>query len=180
VDEILYNNPGFTFSEPQIKYMVRGTVEALFYLHETQYVIHRDMKASNILLTENNEVKLADFSVSAKNPTFEHRINTFIGTPYWMSPEIIACETDKNMSYDYKTDIWSLGITCIELAERDPPHNEVSPQRVLFRILKSEEEPGLKEPSKWSADFKDFLSKCLKRDQFVRFTSSQLLKVFFC
>jgi serine/threonine protein kinase len=152
-------------------------LEALDYLHETLYVIHRDMKASNILLTSTNEIKIADFSVSAKNPSYEHRISTFIGTPYWMSPEIIACETDRNLSYDYKTDIWSLGITCIELAERDPPHSNVSPQRVLFRILKSEEEPTLRNVNKWSCEFRDFLSKCLKRDQFVRFSASQLLKV---
>ena len=101
-------------------------------------VIHRDMKAGNILLTEAGKVKLADFGVSAKNSNQLQRRFTFIGTPYWMSPEIIACETDKEMSYDTKTDIWSLGITCIELAEKEPPHNELNPNRVMMRIRKAD------------------------------------------
>jgi serine/threonine protein kinase len=136
------------------------------------------MKAGNILLTEDGQVKLADFGVSAKNSNQLQRRCSFIGTPYWMSPEIIACETDKDMSYDIKTDIWSLGITCIELAEKEPPHNELNPNRVLARIRKADS-PFFKEPKKWSVNFKDFLTYCLSKKPEERYTSRQLLKVFF-
>jgi STE20-like kinase len=162
-------------TEPQIQYVIRETLEALVYLHENCHVIHRDMKAGNILLTENGLVKLADFGVSAKNTSLLQRRYSFIGTPYWMSPEVIACETDKEISYDYKADIWSLGITCIELAEKEPPHNELNPTRVMMRIRKSEA-PKLKEPHKWSKIFQDFLSKCLTKQPDERLNARELLK----
>ena len=162
-------------TEPQIQYVIRETLEALVYLHDNCYVIHRDMKAGNILLTEDGLVKLADFGVSAKNASSLQRRYSFIGTPYWMSPEIIACETDKEISYDTKTDIWSIGITCIELAEKEPPHNELNPTRVMMKIRKSEA-PKLREASKWSRNFHDFLSKCLNKNPDERLTARQLLK----
>lgn len=162
-------------NEPQIQYVIRETLEALAYLHDNCFVIHRDMKAGNILLTEKGEVKLADFGVSAKNTSQLQRRYSFIGTPYWMSPEIIACETDKEMSYDYKTDIWSLGVTCIELAEKEPPHNELNPTRVMMKIRKSDS-PGFKEPNKWSKQFQDFLTKCLNKSPEQRLTAKELLK----
>jgi serine/threonine protein kinase len=162
-------------TEPQIQYVIRETLEALVYLHENCHVIHRDMKAGNILLTESGLVKLADFGVSAKNTTLLQRRYSFIGTPYWMSPEVIACETDKEISYDYKADIWSLGITCIELAEKEPPHNELNPTRVMMRIRKSDA-PKLKETHKWSKVFQDFLSKCLTKMPDERLNARELLK----
>lgn len=162
-------------NEPQIQYVIRETLEALCYLHENCFVIHRDMKAGNILLTESGEVKLADFGVSAKNSSQIQRRYSFIGTPYWMSPEIIACETDKEMSYDYKTDIWSLGVTCIELAEKEPPHNELNPNRVMMKIRKSDS-PKLKNANQWSKNFQDFLTKCLNKTPDERLTARELLK----
>lgn len=165
-----------SLNEPQIQYIIRETLEALAYLHDSQFVIHRDMKAGNILLTEEGHVKLADFGVSAKNPNALQRRSSFIGTPYWMSPEIIACETDKESWYDTKTDIWSLGITCIELAEKEPPHNELNPNRVMMKIRKSDP-PKLKEPHKWSKVFQEFLSSCLDRNPESRWTAKDLLKV---
>ncbi|CAF0731156.1 unnamed protein product [Brachionus calyciflorus] len=162
-------------NEPQIQYVIRETLEALCYLHENCFVIHRDMKAGNILLTDKGEVKLADFGVSAKNTSQLQRRYSFIGTPYWMSPEIIACETDKDMSYDFRTDIWSLGVTCIELAEKEPPHNELNPTRVMMKIRKSDS-PKLKYPNQWSKNFQDFLTKCLNKNPEERLTARDLLK----
>ena len=165
-----------SLNEQQIQYIIRETLEALAYLHENMFVIHRDMKAGNILLTEHGHVKLADFGVSAKNLTPSQKRSSFIGTPYWMSPEIIACETDKECSYDSKTDIWSLGITCIELAEKEPPHNELNPNRVMMKIRKSDP-PKLREHNKWSKQFHEFLGLCLDRNPDSRFTARDLLKV---
>lgn len=163
-------------SEPQIQYVIRETLEALVYLHDQCHIIHRDMKAGNILLTETGHVKLADFGVSAKNTTALQRRFSFIGTPYWMSPEVIACETDKEMSYDYKTDVWSLGITCIELAEKEPPHNELNPTRVMMKIRKADA-PKLRDQVKWSRAFHEFLAKCLNKSPDERATARDLLKV---
>jgi STE20-like kinase len=165
-----------SLSEAQIQYVIRETLEALAYLHDQCSIIHRDMKAGNILLTESGQVKLADFGVSAKNSSHLQRRYSFIGTPYWMSPEVIACETDKEMSYDYRTDIWSLGITCIELAEKEPPHNELNPTRVMMKIRKADA-PRLKDPAKWSRSFHDFLLKCLSKQPDERLTARELLKV---
>ena len=164
-----------TLNESQIQYVIRETLEVLVYLHETCFVIHRDMKAGNILLTETGKVKLADFGVSAKNTHQAQRRYSFIGTPYWMSPEIISCETDKEVSYDTKTDIWSLGITCIELAEKEPPHNELNPNRVMMRIRKADP-PQLKDKAKWSKMFHEFLALCLDKNPDNRPSARQLLQ----
>lgn len=165
-----------SLNEKMIKYVIKETLEGLVYLHENCFVIHRDMKAGNILLTEKGDVKLADFGVSAKNSNKFGRRNTFIGTPFWMSPELIRCETDEQLSYDYKIDIWSLGITCIELAEKEPPNNLVSPNRVLIKILKSES-PSLKSSAKWSQEFNDFIRQCLEKDPNKRPSAKELLNV---
>ncbi len=130
----------------------------------------------NILLTEHGLVKLADFGVSAKNQQSNQRRLTFIGTPYWMAPEVIACDTDKENPYDYKADIWSLGITCIELAEKEPPHNDLNANRVLMKIRKSEP-PKLRESHKWSKHFNDFVTKCLDKNPDTRPSARDLLKV---
>uniref|UniRef100_A0A667XY79 non-specific serine/threonine protein kinase n=1 Tax=Myripristis murdjan TaxID=586833 RepID=A0A667XY79_9TELE len=124
-------------TEPQIRVVCKQTLEALAYLHENK-VIHRDLKAGNILLSLDGDVKLADFGVSAKNTKTLQRRDSFIGTPYWMAPEVVMCETSKDRPYDYKADIWSLGVTLIELAQIEPPNHEMNPMRVLLKIAKSE------------------------------------------
>uniref|UniRef100_A0A672KKE9 non-specific serine/threonine protein kinase n=1 Tax=Sinocyclocheilus grahami TaxID=75366 RepID=A0A672KKE9_SINGR len=134
-------------TEPQIRVVCKQSLDALQYLHENK-VIHRDLKAGNILLTLDGDVKLADFGVSAKNTKTIQRRDTFIGTPYWMAPEVVMCETSKDRPYDYKADIWSLGITLIELAQIEPPNHEMNPMRVLLKIAKAEP-PTLQQPSKW-------------------------------
>ncbi|XP_063047527.1 STE20-like serine/threonine-protein kinase isoform X2 [Engraulis encrasicolus] len=161
-------------TEPQIRVVCRQTLEALQYLHDNK-VIHRDLKAGNILLTIAGDIKLADFGVSAKNTRTLQRRDSFIGTPYWMAPEVVMCETSKDRPYDFKADIWSLGVTLIEMAEIEPPNHELNPMRVLLKIAKSEP-PSLMKPSRWSAEFKDFLRKCLDKNMDNRWNTAQLLQ----
>uniref|UniRef100_UPI0037E783B7 serine/threonine-protein kinase 10 n=1 Tax=Semicossyphus pulcher TaxID=241346 RepID=UPI0037E783B7 len=161
-------------TEPQIKVVGRQMLEALDYLHGMK-IIHRDLKAGNILLMLDGDIKLADFGVSAKNTKTLQRRDSFIGTPYWMAPEVVMCETMKDAPYDYKADIWSLGITLIELAQIEPPHHELNPMRVLLKIAKSEP-PSLDHPSKWSPEFKDFLRKALDKNPETRPTAVQLME----
>ncbi|KAM5140900.1 STE20-like serine/threonine-protein kinase isoform 2-T2 [Mantella aurantiaca] len=161
-------------TEPQIRVVCKQTLEALVYLHDAK-IIHRDLKAGNILLTLDGDVKLADFGVSAKNTRTLQRRDSFIGTPYWMAPEVVMCETSKDRPYDFKADVWSLGVTLIEMAQIEPPHHELNPMRVLLKIAKSEP-PTLAQPSRWSRDFSDFLRKCLDKNVDNRWTTSQLLQ----
>ncbi|XP_029924200.1 serine/threonine-protein kinase 10 [Myripristis murdjan] len=160
--------------EPQIQVICRQMLEALDYLHGMK-IIHRDLKAGNVLLMLDGDIKLADFGVSAKNTKTLQRRDSFIGTPYWMAPEVVMCETMKDAPYDYKADIWSLGITLIELAQIEPPHHELNPMRVLLKIAKSEP-PTLDQPHKWSQEFKDFLKKALDKNPESRPTAAQLLE----
>ncbi|KAM4702835.1 STE20-like serine/threonine-protein kinase [Rhinophrynus dorsalis] len=161
-------------TEPQIRVVCKQTLEAMLYLHEHK-IIHRDLKAGNILLTLDGDVKLADFGVSAKNTRTLQRRDSFIGTPYWMAPEVVMCETSKDKPYDFKADVWSLGVTLIEMAQIEPPHHELNPMRVLLKIAKSDP-PTLAQPSKWSLDFNDFLKKCLEKNLDARWTTAQLLQ----
>lgn len=112
------------------------------------------------MYSNQNKISLADFGVSAKNKHTLQKRDTFIGTPYWMAPELVLCETFRENPYDYKVDIWSLGISLIEFAQMEPPNSEMSPMRVLLKIQKSEP-PKLDQPSRWSKDFNEFLSKAL-------------------
>ncbi|XP_061595403.1 serine/threonine-protein kinase 10 [Cololabis saira] len=161
-------------TEPQIKVICRQMLEGLVYLHSMK-IIHRDLKAGNILLMLDGVIKLADFGVSAKNTKTLQRRDSFIGTPYWMAPEVVMCETMKDAPYDYKADIWSLGITLIELAQIEPPHHELNPMRVLLKIAKADP-PSLEDPRKWSKDFKEFLKKTLDKNPETRPTAAQLLE----
>ncbi|KAG9508946.1 Serine/threonine-protein kinase 10, partial [Fragariocoptes setiger] len=160
-------------TEPQIRFICHEMCQGLAFLHKNK-VIHRDVKAGNVLLTLNGDVKIADFGVSAKNKHTLQKRDSFIGTPYWMAPETIQCETVRDYPYDYKADIWSLGITLIEFAQRDPPHHDMSPVRVLLKIQKSDP-PQLDFPSKWSKEFSDFLALCLNKDPTKRPTADELL-----
>ncbi|NXW16927.1 STK10 kinase, partial [Circaetus pectoralis] len=161
-------------TEPQIQVICRQMLEALHYLHSKK-IIHRDLKAGNVLLTQDGDIKLADFGVSAKNIKTLQKRDSFIGTPYWMAPEVVMCETMKDTPYDYKADIWSLGITLIEMAQIEPPHHELNPMRVLLKIAKSDP-PTLSCPSKWSLDFRDFLKTALDKNPETRPSAAQLLE----
>ncbi|KAK0136635.1 Serine/threonine-protein kinase 10 [Merluccius polli] len=161
-------------TEPQIRVVCRQTLEALLYLHNNK-IIHRDLKAGNILVSLHGDVKLADFGVSAKNTKTLQRRDSFIGTPYWMAPEVVMCETSKDRPYDYKADIWSLGVTLIELAQVEPPNHEMNPMRVLLKIAKAEP-PTLMQPSRWSPAFSDFLRRCLDKNVDNRWSTAQLLQ----
>ncbi|CAB0034186.1 unnamed protein product [Trichogramma brassicae] len=161
-------------TEPQIAYVCQHMAKGLAFLHKAK-VIHRDLKAGNVLLTMAGGVKLADFGVSAKNKHTLQKHDTFIGTPYWMAPEVVLCETFRDNPYDFKVDIWSLGITLIEFAQIEPPNHEMSPMRVLLKIQKSDP-PKLEQPSRWSKEFNDFISKALTKDPQSRPTAEELLK----
>jgi len=160
--------------EEQIAYVCKYMCEGLAFLHKCK-VIHRDLKAGNVLLTIDAGVKIADFGVSAKNKQTLQKHDTFIGTPYWMAPEVVLCETFRDNPYDFKVDIWSLGITLIELAQMEPPNHEMSPMRVLLKIQKSDP-PKLEQPSKWSKNFNDFIVQALIKDPAQRPTADDLLK----
>ncbi|KAL6472582.1 hypothetical protein MHYP_G00187700 [Metynnis hypsauchen] len=160
-------------SEQQISEVCCQTLLALSYLHQ-HHIIHRDLKAGNILLTMDGQIKLADFGVSAKNENTLQRRATFIGTPYWMAPEVIMCETSKDNPYSSKADIWSLGITLIEAAEMEPPHHSLNPMRVLLKITKSPP-PTLSNPRRWSSHFHDFLRRALQKNPESRWGAQQLL-----
>ncbi|CAG4948322.1 unnamed protein product [Parnassius apollo] len=161
-------------NEAQIAYVCREMCRGLQFLHSRR-VIHRDLKAGNVLATMTGGVKLADFGVSAKNKSTLQKHDTFIGTPYWMAPEVVLCETFRDNPYDFKVDIWSLGITLIEFAQMEPPNHEMTPMRVLLKIQKSDP-PGLDQPSRWSKAFNDFIAKALVKDPEKRPTASDLLK----
>uniref|UniRef100_A0A1L8DKB6 Putative serine/threonine protein kinase n=1 Tax=Nyssomyia neivai TaxID=330878 RepID=A0A1L8DKB6_9DIPT len=164
-------------TEPQIAYVCKHMTEGLNFLHKSK-IIHRDLKAGNVLLTMDGGVKVADFGVSAKNKHTLQKHDTFIGTPYWMAPELVLCETFRENPYDFKVDIWSLGITLIEFAQMEPPNSEMSPMRVLLKIQKSDP-PKLDQPSKWSKEFNDFLARSLVKDPQNRPTTDALLNLPF-
>ncbi|CAG9858528.1 unnamed protein product [Phyllotreta striolata] len=161
-------------NEYQIAYVCQNMCKGLHFLHKS-HVIHRDLKAGNVLLTMAGGVKLADFGVSAKNKSTLQKHDTFIGTPYWMAPEVVLCETFRDNPYDYKVDIWSMGVTLIEFAQMEPPNHEMSPMRVLLKIQKSDP-PKLEQPSKWSKEFNDFLTIALIKDPQKRPNCDELLK----
>ncbi|EFX77076.1 hypothetical protein DAPPUDRAFT_305891 [Daphnia pulex] len=149
-------------TEEQIAYILRETIEGLVYLHRN-HCMHRDIKGHNILLTEEAGVKLIDYGVSSHTSATMDRKNTSVGTPYWMAPEVIACEQQLEYSYDMRCDVWSVGITAIELADGDPPLSELHPMRALFQIPRNPP-PTLNKPGDWSAAFNDFVAVCLVKD----------------
>ncbi|XP_071416717.1 myosin-IIIa isoform X4 [Pithys albifrons albifrons] len=165
---------GERMNELIIAYILREALMGLQHLHENK-TIHRDIKGNNILLTTEGGVKLVDFGVSAQLTSTRLRRNTSVGTPFWMAPEVIACEQQLDSSYDARCDAWSLGITAIELGDGDPPLADLHPMRALFKIPRNPP-PTLQQPELWSPEFNDFINKCLTKDYEKRPTVSTLLQ----
>ncbi|XP_048018709.1 TRAF2 and NCK interacting kinase a isoform X3 [Megalobrama amblycephala] len=173
VTDLIKNTKGNSLREDWTAYISREILRGLTHLHHHK-VIHRDIKGQNVLLTENAEVKLVDFGVSAQLDRTVSRRNTFIGTPYWMAPEVIACDENPEATYDYKSDLWSLGITAIEMAEGAPPLCDMHPMRALFLIPRNPA-PRLKS-KKWSKKFQSFIESCLVKNHSQRPSTENLLK----
>ncbi|KAM9850220.1 mitogen-activated protein kinase kinase kinase kinase 4 isoform 1-T1 [Aulostomus maculatus] len=173
VTDLVKKTKGNCLKEDWIAYICREVLRGLSHLH-SHHVIHRDIKGQNVLLTENAEVKLVDFGVSAQLDKTIGRRNTFIGTPYWMAPEVIACDENPEATYDYRSDLWSLGITALEMAEGAPPLCEMHPMRALFLIPRNPA-PKLKS-KKWSKRFLSFVDSCLVKNHLLRPTTDVLLR----
>nr|XP_055039154.1 mitogen-activated protein kinase kinase kinase kinase 3 isoform X5 [Misgurnus anguillicaudatus] len=161
-------------TESQIAYVTRETLQGLYYLHN-KGKMHRDIKGANILLTDNGYVKLADFGVSAQITATLAKRKSFIGTPYWMAPEVAAVE--RKGGYNHLCDIWAVGITAIELAELQPPMFDLHPMRALFLMTKSNfQPPKLKDKVKWSNNFHNFVKLALTKNPKRRLPADKLLQ----
>ncbi|XP_039503225.1 myosin-IIIb [Pimephales promelas] len=165
---------GKRLEEPIISYILCGALLGLQHLHDNR-IIHRDVKGNNILLTTDGGVKLVDFGVSAQLTSARLRRNTSVGTPFWMAPEVIACEQQYDYSYDARCDVWSLGITAIELADGDPPLAEMHPVKALFKIPRNPS-PTLRHPEHWCRSFSHFIAQCLIKDFETRPSVMHLLE----
>jgi len=153
--------------EPTIRDIVAASLLGLEYMHNNG-IIHRDIKAGNLMLTAEGQIKLGDFGVSAKLKSKDNKRETVIGTPFWMAPEIVS-----EIPYDGKVDVWGLGITLIELADSEPPYANEHPMRVMFKIP-GNPPPKFNSPSAWSDEMNEFLSLCLKKKPSQRPWASEL------
>lgn len=168
---------GKYLDEDLIAYILYETLKGIEHLHRHN-VMHRDIKGPNVMLTKSAEIRLIDFGVSAELSNILMRRNSSVGTPFWMAPEVIACEQQLDYSYDIRCDIWSLGITAIELADGVTPLSEQHPMRALFKIPRSKP-PSMKNPERWSHEYRDFIAKCLVKDFEIRPHASEMSKHIF-
>ena len=153
--------------EECIRAACAGIVLGLEYLHKKE-ICHRDIKCGNVLLTNDGHVKLADFGVSAELTNTINKRKTVVGSPFWIAPEVI-----KEAHYDGRADVWSLGITAIEMAEGAPPHSNLNPLRAIF-LIPSKPAPTLADPDNWSPEMLDFIRCCCKKDPSERSDSALL------
>uniref|UniRef100_A0A8C4XBT2 Serine/threonine-protein kinase 3 n=1 Tax=Erpetoichthys calabaricus TaxID=27687 RepID=A0A8C4XBT2_ERPCA len=158
-----------TLTEEEIATILKSTLKGLEYLHFMRK-IHRDIKAGNILLNTEGHAKLADFGVAGQLTDTMAKRNTVIGTPFWMAPEVI-----QEIGYNCVADIWSLGITSIEMAEGKPPYADIHPMRAIF-MIPTNPPPTFRKPELWSDEFTDFVKKCLVKNPEQRATATQLLQ----
>lgn len=158
-----------TLTEEEISTILKDTLEGLVYLHARRK-IHRDIKAGNILLNSEGHAKLADFGVAGQLTDTMAKRNTVIGTPFWMAPEVI-----QEIGYDCLADIWSLGITALEMAEGKPPYGDIHPMRAIF-MIPTKPPPSFRNPDRWSPEFIDFVSRCLVKNPEHRSIASTLLQ----
>ncbi|GAB5360108.1 hypothetical protein AAMO2058_000598900 [Amorphochlora amoebiformis] len=163
-----------TLNHKEIAVCAKHALLGLDYLHKHK-IIHRDVKAANLLLTEKGDCKLADFGVSKRLHNTLAKTKTMIGTPYWMAPEVVDSKKRTHSGYNYTADIWSLGITMIECADGRPPLAHVYPMRAIF-LIPSRPPPTLKSPKMWPKEMVGFLQKCLVKDYKSRPTAAQMLK----
>jgi len=169
----IYVDLGEPFTEKQIAYVMRESLKGLQYLH-SKGIIHRDIKGGNILLDKNAKVKLVDFGTCGRIDAKNRKRYSFVGTPYWMAPEVIDNGTMR-VPYDETSDIWSLAVTAIECAECDPPWAQMHPMRALF-VIPAAPPPKLTDQGAWSGEFHDFLSTCLVKDPKQRPNAEEALQ----
>ena len=159
---------GIKINELEISSIIYMVLKGINFIHQKN-LINRDIKGRNILVGKNGSVKLCDFGICKEY--IKNNMKKFRGgSPYWMAPEILRRE-----EYNQSIDIWALGITCIELAEYDPPYSKISPEAVMKKIITCPPK-GLDNPNKWSKEFNDFISLCLTVDKNKRPLSDELLK----
>lgn len=160
------------FEEPVARAILKMTLLGLQYLHENE-ICHRDIKSDNLLIGSDGVVKLADFGISGQLSASSGRVKTFTGTPCWIAPEVAD-----EKGYNCSADIWSFGITAIELVEGHPPHHDLSPAKLIARLVISPP-PNYKKESferVVSKSFKQIVNKCVVKDPKKRPTAEALLK----
>lgn len=166
--DLIEASAGFVLPEDCVRAVCASIVLGLEYLHGVANVCHRDIKCGNVLLTEDGHVKLADFGVSAELSNTLNKRKTVVGSPYWMAPEVI-----RESHYDGRADVWSLGITAIEIAEGAPPHSNLHPLRAIF-VIPTKPAPTLADPDNWSPEMLDFVRCCCNKDPSQRHDSALL------